>query len=656
MTAAQSFGSDALSTFTLKQEKDDCSNDNEDEKEEDSNEEDADGAEDDDESNEGDNDDDSNAEEEEETLTYDDGEDVMDVSSLAQPSILDKESFEYTKSNDEFLRLTSMVRRVYFSYLHKSIIGNYNICWQEKNEKPVTKLELKKFASRMELCAVKASLEASLYRRSMLKMISDIKSNTSSKKTYEKLQMFLETPPNVVDVAIQTNENCIMKPEKKCESKTLRSDENIRIRSSFVTSNSKEYEKKTSELSKNLDDRITELLKNEDHSKSVQLETARLNENLTIKIKKENKDFAPLIHCDEISSISAKLPGKVQKKRRQRRSIVVTPLENQRSSEDQLREILEKDDDGGGGGGGGGSSGGGETILRGTKSSIVDNDMIAATVVTVGQETEEGSQDSLMRNLEDMFCESDDSSDLMTLIEKHSGVTKANIDSEIEKMCLGDEESHELKDQEKKQQPPSSLIAHQREALKNSMEEKNVSSGTSGKRKLSFSNYKKMKKRAIGDIETPPPPPHEETAEERQNRKIRGIWFVERVHQVAKLDAKMMELSMKDYRKHGRICAKFIELFGAPDEEETMPESPIRIEEHLTACKERIAPWVVKYLMPYYTKRIIDNRLLFKTVAKHIADMLIIEKTFPEEDCVDAYIRDYFRNKTSIKIESDIYV
>ena len=124
-------------------------------------------------------------------------------------------------------------------------------------------------------------------------------------------------------------------------------------------------------------------------------------------------------------------------------------------------------------------------------------------------------------------------------------------------------------------------------------------------------------------------PIESETVENKHKRRINSIWFVERVYQVSKLKAKMTELSLKDYRRHGRVKEKFIELFGETDDEEMMPDSPICIEEHLTACKERIAPWIVKHLMPFYKKRRIKDRQLFKIVAKHVADMLIIENTFP---------------------------
>jgi len=225
---------------------------------------------------------------------------------------------------------------------------------------------------------------------------------------------------------------------------------------------------------------------------------------------------------------------------------------------------------------------------------------------------DENSQDSLLQHMQDMFCESDDSSDLTRLIEEHSGVTKANIDKEINKICSeADIACSNLFDV----------------PLGNNVSRSNVKVNTS-KGKISFSRYKEMQNRKSiksKGINV------NETIESKQKQKINAIWFVERVHQVSKLKAKMTELSLTNYRRHGRVKEKFLRLFGEFEEEEMMPDSPICIEEHLPACKERIAPWIVKYLMPFYKKRRIKDRQLFKAVAKYITDMLIIENTFPGE-------------------------
>lgn len=423
----------------------------------------------------------------------------------------------------------------------------------------------------------------------ILFQIADIKTSTQRSKMHKKLTMFLETPPNKADAAVQTSEDYTCAPTV-CHSTNPAKD--VHIQSAFVTSNYDESlaPTETREASKNLDDRISALLNTESSGIPPKIETkdkpvygAKKREARKTRVQRDaGKKFVDERKKREIhQSIVEALPVKVEE------PLAITGVETAAEKQpfDNNRVYNDMQD-------------------------IFGNDEGNAEPARV----EEESQDSLMQHLEDMFCESDDSSDLMTLIEKHSGVSKANVDSEIGKMC-----------------PEESIIAQpiapKFSGSKGLGEKTSDDSGESStKRKLSFSSYKKMKKRAMGEPDSPPP---EETFEERQVRKVKGIWFVERVHQVSRLKAKMMELSVTNYRKHGRLRQKFIELFGDSDEEEMMPESPIHIEEHLAACKERIAPWVVKHLMPFYTKGVIRDRLLFKTVAKHIADMLIIENTFP---------------------------
>lgn len=265
-----------------------------------------------------------------------------------------------------------------------------------------------------------------------------------------------------------------------------------------------------------------------------------------------------------------------------------------------------------------------QSIAKGESNNISQgfNDQINFNIIdnVPIRNKDENSQDSLLQHMQDMFCESDDSSDLTKLIEKHSGVTKANIDKEINKICL---EADNIAD--------SNLFGV---PLSNNVAKPNIARVNTSEGRISFSRYKEMQSRRVAkskEINA------SETIESKQKQKINAIWFVERVHQVSKLKAKMTELSLTDYRRHGRIKKKFLRLFGEFEEEEMMPDSPICIEEHLPACKERIAPWIVKYLMPFYKKRRIKDRHLFKVVAKYITDMLIIENTFPGESTINRH-------------------
>ncbi|XP_072742727.1 uncharacterized protein [Anoplolepis gracilipes] len=435
-------------------------------------------------------------------------DDIDDFLSMSLPPPSMNNSVLIDESNNEFLRLTTTVRAVYLSYLHKCLIGNYITCYKQ-TDNDVPSIEVKKCADQMELHAVRLALEVALYRQNMLRMIADIKSHTVKEKAYKKLVIFLETSKDKIDVAVQTdttwpdlhkvdNTEDVYTPNCKETLETVNSD------NSHTSEN----------IMKNIDDEM-----------DIQIlqETIKEDSNDTSQEIKDQNDF-------------------------------------------------QIDD---------------ETTIK---------------------NEDENSQDSLLQHMEDMFCESDDSSDITKLIEKHSGVTKANIDKEINKICLeADLNLFGI--------PQSDSIPRPK------MTKVSTSEG-----KVSFSRYKELQNRkAIKEVNG------NETGENKQKQRLNAIWFVERVHQVSQLKAKLTELSLTNYRKHGKIKEQFLELFGECEEEEMMPESPICIENYLPACKERIASWIVKYLMPFYKNRRIKDRQLFKAVAKYIADMLIIENTFPDD-------------------------
>ncbi|XP_012280385.1 uncharacterized protein LOC105699734 isoform X2 [Orussus abietinus] len=412
-------------------------------------------------------------------------------------------------------------------------------------------------------------------------MIADIKSHTSRQKIHKNLAMFLEKPSVKVDAAVQTNVTM-------CDSNQT----------------------PDSTLDRTRDDRIQDILTepyNPKISGKAQIETKceTLDERLAL-LTQSVKDSKTKTSTTRIVSIK---PRKIKYDNTRKRAKIM-----QKNIPIDIKV---------------------QDVANTSKNSEVAFENIDCNTSSVQNENED-SQDSLLQHMEDMFCESDDSSDLMTLIEKHSGVTKANIDMEIVKMCP--------------EAASTSTTNNNISCKDNTGEPSNLHAN---KRKLSYTNYKKMKKQAVGELVSSS---EEGTGNEKKKRKASGIWFVERVHQVSKLKAKMMEISLTNYRKHGRIKARFAELFGESDEEDMMPDSPICIEEHLTSCKERIAPWVVKYLMPFYHKKRIADRPLFKVVAKHITDMLIFENTFPEQEDVNSYIQDYFKNKKMIKTKTDIYV
>ncbi|XP_043471499.1 uncharacterized protein LOC122504444 [Leptopilina heterotoma] len=500
--------------------------------------------------------------------------DLNKKSSLSIPTINDKNFANNADFKDNFLRLQSMVRQVYFSYLYKSLLSNYAISCTTNSIEDFD-CRVKNCASQMELFAVRNALETSLYRKAMIKLISEVKEHTNEQKLYKSLMSFLTSTPEKSDVAVQTDQVVATYLKNEPMDISPANEDNIPITHG-------------DSLLKHCDDQIVE-------------STTKI-ESLSNDLDSNSQDYTKTKSEHQSSQVETCLDS-----RNECESIFNNDAECQRTTSkngdvNSQSKLLN-----------------GNSTVNMTSKNILNESTISKA---------DDSQDSLFQTMEDMFCESDDSSDLMTLIEKHSSSsnqlensisqTTLEIDPENPKNSV----DKKFKLQECKRKTSSNISC-----LK--AKKRNVRSSPVGFNDLKSSKFRK---------------------------KVNEIWLVERVHQSSKLKSKMLEISLLNYRKYGRIKDKFIALFGESDDEDSMPESPVCIEEHLQACKERIAPWIVKHLTPFYNQRRISSRELFKTICRHATDMLIINNTFPDEASVEHYMKDFFRNKKSINTEADIYL
>jgi len=101
---------------------------------------------------------------------------------------------------------------------------------------------------------------------------------------------------------------------------------------------------------------------------------------------------------------------------------------------------------------------------------------------------------------------------------------------------------------------------------------------------------------------------------------------------LGRLHEAQLQSRLEHIRKHwplerqARLKRRFVELFGREDEEDLLAQvSP----KEAAKCKQRIAPWIVKHLMPLYKEKRIASRHLFKSLAKHISDLLIQRNLHP---------------------------
>lgn len=113
-----------------------------------------------------------------------------------------------------------------------------------------------------------------------------------------------------------------------------------------------------------------------------------------------------------------------------------------------------------------------------------------------------------------------------------------------------------------------------------------------------------------------------------------SLWPCELHMQRMRLRKVLDGLADKGMRHNEKIQLRFFILFGddSVDDDLAAYSPSIELDEILMAsCKKRIAEWIVKYLMRPMTDGLIGNRFLFKKLAKHIAQEVIMGNQYPGE-------------------------
>ncbi|XP_071446545.1 ATP-dependent DNA helicase Q5-like isoform X2 [Hetaerina americana] len=71
--------------------------------------------------------------------------------------------------------------------------------------------------------------------------------------------------------------------------------------------------------------------------------------------------------------------------------------------------------------------------------------------------------------------------------------------------------------------------------------------------------------------------------------------------------------------------------------------------------KKKVADWVVKYLMPFYTQQKITSRDLFKLLARKMSHhVLLCADAVSDENVVKKRVKEFFKNHETVKSEADI--
>ncbi|CAK1545698.1 unnamed protein product [Leptosia nina] len=138
-----------------------------------------------------------------------------------------------------------------------------------------------------------------------------------------------------------------------------------------------------------------------------------------------------------------------------------------------------------------------------------------------------------------------------------------------------------------------------------------------------------------------------------KNKRITNKWICEEYF----LKRKLFELldQMRDCNRAKLIRLKelLIDLFGDDSDDEGVVSPIDESPEFVTSCKERIAPWVVKLLTPYYIKGRIRGKALFKSLAKHLIRLIYQCSKYPEQYEVKDFVQDFLHNHKLIRCEAD---
>ncbi|XP_041983068.1 uncharacterized protein LOC121736078 [Aricia agestis] len=130
-------------------------------------------------------------------------------------------------------------------------------------------------------------------------------------------------------------------------------------------------------------------------------------------------------------------------------------------------------------------------------------------------------------------------------------------------------------------------------------------------------------------------------------------WLCEEYFLKVKLYEKLDEIRENRRTKFNKIKNTMIDLFGYDSDGEGVVSPIDETPEFMTSCKERIAPWVVKILNPYYVKGRIRGKALFKSLARHLIKLIYQCSKYPFEYEVQSFVQDFLESHKMIRCEAD---
>ncbi|XP_039759958.1 uncharacterized protein LOC120633706 [Pararge aegeria] len=130
-------------------------------------------------------------------------------------------------------------------------------------------------------------------------------------------------------------------------------------------------------------------------------------------------------------------------------------------------------------------------------------------------------------------------------------------------------------------------------------------------------------------------------------------WLCEEYFQKVKLYELLDQIRDNDRNKFRRVKQRLLDLFGDDSDDEGVVSPLEESHDFVTSCKERMAPWIVKILTPYYIKGRIKGKNLFKSLVKHLIRLIYQCSKYPHEYEVLSFIKDFLDAHKVIRCEAD---
>ncbi|XP_052754156.1 uncharacterized protein LOC113520218 isoform X2 [Galleria mellonella] len=150
---------------------------------------------------------------------------------------------------------------------------------------------------------------------------------------------------------------------------------------------------------------------------------------------------------------------------------------------------------------------------------------------------------------------------------------------------------------------------------------------------------------------------HDNTIQQKpeiaKTKNISSKWLCEEYFLRLKLYELLDQIRDCNRKKYTRIKEKLLILFGDDSDDDSVMSPLDETPDFVISCKERIAPWVVKLLTPFYIKGRIRGKALFKALAKHLIRLIYQCSRYPCEYEVHSFVSDFLENHKMIRCEAD---